>query len=405
MSISIAYLNSCSDLTGTVNSKMMMDLTAGMHDAAMRSGASVHTFDLSTPVDAFIAGGRDKHYDGFIGAVPRSIPAWQKAWNSLEERKPCVNIMIESARSGSRYVGTDEHAAVRLLVDHLVREGHRDIGYAVSSSEPYALERREGFAAALHAHGIPLRDDWVFNGDRLHRRGMRDAKARHIIGQIALIRSIEKAAGDWFFGLAERPTALMLDNAALAAFMHALLTRTGQDTAITAFDDEPARTGVNAITTVRQDFFRIGRESVLRVVALLQGKHPSARLLIRPALVPRASTLRHRITDERFRQTVCGHIARHYRDDSARDIASVFGMNRDAFGRKCRRLLGQSYIALLTEARLKRAAAALRSTARPVTAVVSEAGFRSYQHFCRQFKKHFRITPAAYRSGHSRKTR
>ncbi|MEK6795678.1 MAG: helix-turn-helix domain-containing protein [Spirochaetota bacterium] len=402
MGISIAFINSCSDLTGSVNSKMFLDLYAGMHAAAVRSGITIQTFDLSLPIDEFIRTGRPRHYDAFIGAIPRCIVPWQKAWNTLEEERPCVNIMVESERSGSFYVGTDERRGMDMLVSHLVKEGQRNIGFALSTSEPYSLERLAGFTDASKRFALTVRNEWIFYGDRLHRRGMRSIAARKILGQIAVTKGIAQAAGDWYCSLSERPTALMCDSPTLAVALKERCRAAGtiDATALTAFDDEPSKTEVNAITTVRQDFHRIGSESVRRAAALVYGKRPPARLLVRPTLIVRASSKRR--TGRDFRRTVEDHITRHYRDDDAKDIAAVVGMNRDAFGRKCKRVFGTTYIALLNDARLAKVAEALTETKRSVTDILYDCGFHNYQNFCMVFKKRFAMTPRAYRD-HGRK--
>ena len=60
-------------------------------------------------------------------------------------------------------------------------------------------------------------------------------------------------------------------------------------------------------------------------------------------------------------------------------------------------IFGKPFSALLQEARMRQAALLLTTTALPVGEIASLAGMLDANYFCRVFKKHYKISPLAYR--------
>jgi LacI family transcriptional regulator len=59
---------------------------------------------------------------------------------------------------------TDRESAFA-AVDHMIRRGYRRIAHIAGTPDvEIGRERRAGYEAALHAHGIPVREEWIIEG-------------------------------------------------------------------------------------------------------------------------------------------------------------------------------------------------------------------------------------------------
>ncbi len=84
----------------------------------------------------------------------------------VESDIPCV--MIDVPLTGNRvgYVTTDNVEGARKAVQYLIALGHEKIAMINGHEKAYvSKKRREGYEAALEDNMIPLRSDWVLNGE------------------------------------------------------------------------------------------------------------------------------------------------------------------------------------------------------------------------------------------------
>ncbi len=85
---------------------------------------------------------------------------------ALLARHPNTVFYEDPGIPGVPYVSVDREAAAKLAVEHLVSQGRRRIGLALMTlTRPTHLARRHGYEASLKAHGLPIEDRLVFNGE------------------------------------------------------------------------------------------------------------------------------------------------------------------------------------------------------------------------------------------------
>ncbi|BDZ65261.1 LacI family transcriptional regulator [Agromyces mangrovi Wang et al. 2018] len=170
---------------------------------------------------------------------------------SLDVGVPVVAVASEPV-AGVRRVSIDQAAGARAAVNHLAELGHREIRHVAGPARWMdAAERVRGWREAMTARGLPV---------------------------------VEPIEGEWLpdSGYAAG-VAIAADRAATAVFvgndqmalglLHALRDagrRVPDDLSVVGFDDEPeAAHFAPPLTTLRQDFDALGRDTMSLVAALL----------------------------------------------------------------------------------------------------------------------------------------
>lgn len=240
--------------------------------AARREGYGVTLVDVESPtsdeVDAAVQRLTHRSIDGLV--IIRAETA-TPATLQLPARLP---VAVSDSRFVGHHpaVGPDQTAGTRDAVEHLLALGHRTVHHVAgpAGSGPAGL-RAAGWRATLAAAGRsapePLPGDW-------------------------------SAASGYAAGLALPPdaTAVFCANdetaAGLVAALDARGLRVPQDVSVVGFDDIPLAGFLRpALTTVRQDFARVGEELVHLLVRQVAGEELADHRVVVPApLVVRAST-------------------------------------------------------------------------------------------------------------------
>ncbi len=173
----------------------------------------------------------------------------------------------------------DNDAAIRSVVDYLVSLGHRRIAMIAGSLENVvARERLEAFQAAMKAHELPQKREWVS-----------DSHWTEESGHEAALRMLS---------LSEPPTAIIGANdligfGAIRAAREMGL-QVGSDVSVTGFDDLPlAETW--QLTSVRQPLREMGAMAIDLLIQLMNGiPIPERTVTVSTELVIRQSTGRAR---------------------------------------------------------------------------------------------------------------
>jgi len=222
---------------------------------------------ISEALDAFTAQG----VDGVVVIAPQ-----QRAHEALQRvavRVPFVSLHWKDASDG-RVAAFDQVAGARIATRHLIELGHTRIRHLAGPQDwNEAEDRMNGFLAELDDHDLavsaPLLGDW--SADLGYEVGLR---------------------------ILDHPdfTAIFASNDQMAlGLMHAaaeLGLSVPRDLSIVGFDDIPeAKHFAPPLTTIRQDFGRLGAQAIDVLLAQIEGEElPDEPEYAVPELVVRSST-------------------------------------------------------------------------------------------------------------------
>ena len=213
-------------------------------------------------------------------------------------------IVIGGPAAGLRNVGVDDVVVAGMAVDHLCSLGHRDVAYVGGQDEagmnvavPWL--RRDGFADAMAAHGLAVREDWVLDG-RFSFAGGVDA-GRVLFGDDGARGGIRgagtrggiRSTGTRSAGTRDRPTAVFCASDEMALGVVLAAQRAGLDVPgdVSVMGIDGHEYGeVVGLTTVAQDPVAQGRTAARAVLAEVDGGVPEPLAPAPAHLVVRATT-------------------------------------------------------------------------------------------------------------------
>ncbi len=182
-------------------------------------------------------------------------------------------------------VVADNEQGAYMATDHLLRIGHRHIGFIGGRAHlSTSAERLAGYTRALREHGVPFDARLVRDGDS--RQGSGSALTRELLSRDLLDR---EGSGR------ELPTALLVGNnlMTLGALetIHLMGLRIPDDVAIVGYDDMPWALALNPpLTAVRQPGFEMGeRAAELLLQRLDDPSRETAVVTLQPTLIARQS--------------------------------------------------------------------------------------------------------------------
>jgi LacI family transcriptional regulator len=175
------------------------------------------------------------------------------------------------------YVDTDNVAAARMAVEHLIRLGHRRVATITGPlSMTSSQDRLEGYRQALEAHRLPADETLIAEGD-----------FSEMSGALAARRLLSRSV-----------TAIFAANDIMAVGALKVLRETGlrvpEDVALIGFDDVPIATAIEPpLTTVRQPIEELGSTAASLLLNLLENppdtQAPAHRIILPAKLVVRES--------------------------------------------------------------------------------------------------------------------
>ncbi len=212
--------------------------------------------------DALLLIGHDRTADSYAFLEQRRIP-YVVAWTFNEaQSRPSI--------------GFDNHKAMKRLMDHVLRLGHRDIALITAPrvGNDRARERFEGVQAAMQAQGL-------------------DPASLQIVETPYSIQNGAMAFEGLMSGPA-RPTAVICGNDVLAAGAMTMAQKLGIDVpgevSITGFDDiEVAEIVSPGLTTVHVPHRNMGRGAARLLIELRNGEVTQSRVELQADLKLRGS--------------------------------------------------------------------------------------------------------------------
>jgi LacI family transcriptional regulator len=210
--------------------------------------------------EALLRGLAHLRLDGLIIVPP--LCTWASLLDRIEAIDvPYVRIAPGEHPARSALVEIDERQASYDLTEHLIRLGHRDIGF-IQGIEDHAAtpRRRAGFLAAMHEAGLPVKPGRIQPGAFTFHSGLQGGEA--LLGDPA-----------------DRPTAIFASNDDTAMGVMAAANRLNiavpQALSVVGFDDAPtARIAWPPITTVHQPLADMAAAAVDILVDPKYRSHP-----------------------------------------------------------------------------------------------------------------------------------
>ena len=278
--LAVSTTNSVGIAVSTITNPYFGDIICAIERECTRLGLMVFLSDTHDDPEHELRVVKAQHLrrvDGIILAPSETGDS--ETLNYIEANKiPCVLVDRLTSTKFDR-VGIQNRHAMGLVVDHLADHGHQRIGFI--SGQPgfaTAIERTEGFRAALSERGLAVDEALIRSGDSI------DGAA---------------AAAAELLARPDRPSALAVGNnmsmiGVMRAIRSAGLSVPG-DIALVGFDDfEWADCFEPRLTVIAQPVEEIGRkaaELLVRRIAADQCEEPLKPQIIRlkPTLVIRES--------------------------------------------------------------------------------------------------------------------
>jgi len=266
----IGLLTPRTDLYGPTSSMLAVEAAARDvgYFVSLASVADTSMAALSAAVEHF----KDQAAEAVVLIAPER--AWFTAGHIVAADIPVVTMCADfrAAQPSLVTVALDNRAGARLVVQHLLELGHRDIAIIEGpSTSPEASARLRSWRAELQRAGLPA--------ERAYRGDWSSAS-----GYAAGCRIVDDGV----------PSAVFAANDQMALGLLRALYEAGvkvpEDVSVAGFDDVPDSAYFTpALTTVRQDFASIAAQCVEVLDRLLRGE-PVSSVRIRPELIVRSST-------------------------------------------------------------------------------------------------------------------
>ncbi|OLS40958.1 LacI family DNA-binding transcriptional regulator [Bacillus sp. MRMR6] len=196
-----------------------------------------------------------------------------------EKEIPCVVLGRDISDSSLTNIVSNDRDGATQMVNHLIQKGHRSIAIVEGiKGFKSTMERREGYLKALIDHQLPIKKEYIVQGNYDMESGY---------------KAFEK-----LIALEEPPTAIFCSNddmaigALNAAFANGLIVP--NDISIVGFDDiEFARYTNPSLTTVKRPIEKISSLGAQKLLKLLEKEEntemPGEKIYVETELVIRRS--------------------------------------------------------------------------------------------------------------------
>jgi len=241
---------------------------AGHTDLSLHLNTCFDTICKSTFLDGVIL------FSGFVSPLAGGDEEYMRYVSKIPPTMPCVS--VSQIIPGMPGILADNIGGVHAAVDHLIKShGKRRIAFITGpAGHREAEDRLIGYKRALADNGIAFDPVLILPGD--FSQGAASSATSALLDKSIPFDAL--AASD--------------DISAIAAIreMNARGLRVPDDVAVTGFnDDREAATFVPGVSTARQDFYVMGKESASALLSLINGKPAPSVVYVPSVFVPRQS--------------------------------------------------------------------------------------------------------------------
>lgn len=311
---------------------------------------------------------------------------------------PSVTVGFTDEYTAAPRVEPDNEATGRLAAAHLLELAHRNFAWAPFINDRHNRELLHGFESLLRQHlrsceilpplhrriGPYWHDDWV------NRRSCLIQRLRALPKPVGVFAANDCAAAE--IADACREAGLLVpDEVAILGVGNSPLDCDGAHVPLSSIDP-----GLDML----------GQRAAEVLAAMLDGSAvPRDTIRVTPAgVISRASTGAGATLNPRMAHALAC-IAENYPDPlfSVASVAAAVGLSRRQLERDFRQATGCTVRDFIERARMNEASRLLRDHPRAkVSTIAGLVGLPSAGNFFRTFRRHFGLTPAAFRAGASR---
>lgn len=375
------------------------------HVALLVETSRAYGRNLLKGVNRYIA--EHEHWSLFLElrALDSHVPRWLSTWkgDGIVARTgsaamaeaiaatglPGVELRASKIPHGLPFVGCDNSDLGQIVADHFIENGFRNFAVFHLDTERYFEERRDNFREYLASRGHTCLEHHAPN------HGERPANwERHQADVAAWVASLPK------------PVGILACTDQLAFWLLDACRRAG-----VAVPEEVAVVGVEndetlctmarpQLSSVAFDGERVGYEAAALLDKLMAGEPPPPEPVLVPpkGLVVRQSSDITAIEDPEIAAAV-----RYIREHACHginvsDIVKHVGLSRSFLERSMRVAIGRTPREEIARVRFGRVQGLLADTELSLASIANRCGFEHPQYMAEVFKKHFGITPGAYRT-------
>jgi LacI family transcriptional regulator len=342
-------------------------------------------------VDPFLVGISDhagqEQYEGVVGRLDLETEAIARA-NGI----PMVSHWGNAPSRDLPSVLMDEIAVGRVSAEHLMACGFRRFAFVGTRDSRPGDQQLEGFTQTVVGRGLQSPKVWAYTTAFEESRETLTQFRRELIA--------------WLSGM-NPPVGVAAANATAARYIvqicSELKLKVPEDIGVIVLSsDYSSDTGTPGITSVGQDYLKLGYEAAKLLDQIMQGKetYPLQRSIAPGKVHVRDSTATFFCEDELVRdamQFITQHADQSY---SIEDIADALYTSESTLRRRFQRVVGRSIREEMVRHRIGRITSLLVETEMPLATISIECGFSSPTQFARYFSSATGMTPSAYRKQH-----
>lgn len=252
---------------GLLGSRYFQQVVEGLNHGLNASPHELALFDMLSA--SFEDGAklerlwRQRKVDGLVILAPHTTDHFMRPLT--DSGVPLVVVGEHPNDEAIASVMGNDGMGIRMAIDHLVDQGHRQIAFIGGPADlSSATRRRQSFVETIKRHGLKISPDLFGEGDYTMHSG--------------------RVAGRILLGRNPRPTAIVAANDYMAMGViqsaQELGLRVPIDLSVTGFDDLPDSIDYwPPLTTARQTIFDIGVMAAQLLLAQMKGEAANTALL------------------------------------------------------------------------------------------------------------------------------